>query len=150
MNDSGRPEDLVAGITRVSTLLESVIGRRVEEVSGLTLAQLAFLRCLERGGGALPLGGVAERLCCAKSNATQLADRLEAQGLVAREPDPQDGRSVRAVLTVEGRVRLEAGEAARQAAASELLGDVPSADLAELVALLDRVRAAAGGNERGE
>lgn len=149
MNKSTRPEALVAGIRRVATLLEAGLARGVEDASGLTLAQLSFLRCVEGGGGALSLGGVAERLCCAKSNATQLADRLEAQGLVRRVPDPADGRSVRAVLTEEGRRRLEAGEGARRAAAAEMLGDLPAADLEELVALLDRVRTAAGGVEEG-
>ena len=147
MNKSPAPESLIAGITRVAARLEAGLARAVEDASGLTLAQLSFLRCVQAGGGALSLGGVAERLSCAKSNATQLADRLEAQRLIVRSPDPADGRCVRALLTAEGRLRLAAGESARCAAAAALLGNVPAAELEELVALLDRVRTAAGGED---
>lgn len=142
MNKS--PAEVLDRIARVAARLEAGVARRVEDASGLTLAQLGFLRCVQGGGGALTLGGVAEKLSCAKSNATQLADRLEAQGLVVRAPDPRDGRSVRAVLTAAGRARLEAGESARRAAAAALLGEVPPAELQVLAALLERVHAAAG------
>ena len=51
----------------------------------------------------MPLGQLAERLSCVKSNITQLVDRLEADGLVARQPDPGDRRSKLAGLTAAGR-----------------------------------------------
>jgi DNA-binding MarR family transcriptional regulator len=40
---------------------------------------------------------------------TQLVDRLEAEGLVARVADPQDRRSIRAAITDEGRRRHAIG-----------------------------------------
>ena len=43
--------------------------------------KLAALHHLTQAGESLPLGQLAERLSCVKSNVTQLVDRLEADGL---------------------------------------------------------------------
>ncbi|MEU4245221.1 MarR family transcriptional regulator, partial [Actinoplanes sp. NPDC026619] len=51
----------------------------------------------------LGMGELGAVLGLAKSSVTGLVDRLERHGLVRREPDQQDSRMVRAVLTVEGR-----------------------------------------------
>lgn len=56
--------------------------------------------------GPITLWELAERLCCTRSNVTQLMNRLEAQRLVRRAPDPADRRSVRAEITEEGRAML--------------------------------------------
>ena len=51
----------------------------------------------------LSMGELAERLLCDASNVTGIVDRLEARGLVERQPDPDDRRVRRLVLTAEGR-----------------------------------------------
>jgi DNA-binding MarR family transcriptional regulator len=58
------------------------------------------------------LGELAQRLACVRSNVTQLVDRLEADGLVKREADSADRRSIRAVVTDAGRERQVAGSQA--------------------------------------
>src|SRR5713101_6008612 len=68
-------------------------------VVGLSLAKLLALKALSDAGESLPLGQLAERLSCVKSNITQLVDRLEADGFVARKADPGDRRTRLAVLT---------------------------------------------------
>src|SRR5882762_9337301 len=78
-------------------------------VVGLSWAKLAALKVLSEAGESLPLGQLAERLSCVKSNITQLIDRLEADGLVSRTGDPNDRRSRLAVLTAAGRKACEAG-----------------------------------------
>src|SRR5215216_5525248 len=70
---------------------------------GLSLPRLAALQRLIDAGDSLPLGQLADRLACVKSNVTQLVDRLEADGLVTRAPDPNDKRSRLAVITEVGR-----------------------------------------------
>ncbi|HSL69177.1 MAG TPA: MarR family transcriptional regulator, partial [Longimicrobiales bacterium] len=81
---------------RLETALASV---------GLSLAKLGALRHLIESGEPLALGQLAERIACVKSNVTQLVDRLENDGLVKRVPDPNDRRSVLALVTDEGRER---------------------------------------------
>jgi len=76
---------------------------------GLSSPKFAVLGVLVAAKEPLPLGELAEKLSCVKSNATQLVDRLEADGLVRRVADAEDRRSVRAEITALGRERHAAG-----------------------------------------
>jgi len=91
------------------------------EPLGLSLAKLGALSHLVTAGEPLPLGTLAERCACVRSNITQLVDRLEAEKLVVRSDDPRDRRSVRAELTEEGRSRHAAGLRALGKAERQLL-----------------------------
>ncbi len=62
------------------------------------LSLLSFTR-----HGALSLGTLGERLMVHPTSITSLIDGLEAQGLVARVPHPQDRRRTLAQLTDAGR-----------------------------------------------
>jgi DNA-binding MarR family transcriptional regulator len=79
---------------------------------GLSLAKLTVLGILVGSNSPLTLGELAQKLACVRSNVTQLVDRLETDGLVRREPDPADRRSIRAVITDAGRDRERAGSQA--------------------------------------
>ena len=63
--------------------------------AGLSLPKLMTLAALKDAGGSLPLGQLAAKLSCVKSNITQLVDRLEADGFVSRggHPHPPSGRA---------------------------------------------------------
>jgi len=120
----------------------SVVEARLEDAVapvGLSLAKLGVLQHLVEAGGPLPLGQLADRIACVKSNVTQLVDRLEAEGLVRRETDRADRRIVRAVITPEGQKRFEEGTRARVRAEQELAATIPAAlrpAAAELLAAL--------------
>lgn len=58
---------------------------------------------LERAGGRLRQGDLAERLVVERYNITRLLDRMEASGLVRREQAESDRRGIMAVLTEAGR-----------------------------------------------
>lgn len=88
--------------------LESRVEADLAEV-GLSLARYGALEQLAVAPAPLPLGELADRLSCVRSNVTQLVDRLEAEGLVRRVADPTDRRLVRAELTPAGRERQRAG-----------------------------------------
>ena len=79
---------------------------------GLSLAKLNVLGILVGSNTPLTLGELAQKLACVRSNVTQLVDRLESDGLVRREADPADRRSIRAVVTDTGRDREKAGSIA--------------------------------------
>src|SRR5947199_4325156 len=95
-------------VLHASGVLESRTELKLAE-AGLSLPKLAALDKLTKAGGSLPLGQLAERLACVKSNVTQLVDRLDADGLVTREFDANDRRSRLAVLTDAGRRAYETG-----------------------------------------
>ena len=92
---------------------------------GLSLAKLNVLSKLESAGEPLPLGTLAERCACVRSNITQLVDRLAAEKLVVRSDDPRDRRSIRAELTAEGRSRQATGLAALLEAERALVARIP-------------------------
>ena len=100
---------------------------------GLSLAKLGALRHLILASEPLTLSQLAERHCCGKSNVTQLVDRLESDGFVARESDPEDRRTVRATVTSSGRAvyeRASAILAEHERAIDAQLGRGPRAELA--------------------
>ncbi|HEX6350734.1 MAG TPA: MarR family transcriptional regulator [Candidatus Dormibacteraeota bacterium] len=75
--------------------------------SGLTPRMLQVLRHLA-ASGPLTVGEQAEHLRIGRAAATELIDRLEAKGLVARMRDERDHRRVFVWLTEEGKRRLAA------------------------------------------
>lgn len=142
MNDSGEPAggpltfEVLGALQAVAARLEVVL-----EPLGLSLAKYGALSKLVAAGEPLPLGTLAERCACVRSNITQLVDRLEAERLVVRVDDPRDRRSVLAALTAEGRTRHAAGGRALEAVERELLARIPGAQreaLRKLVRTLEK------------
>ncbi len=91
--------------------------------------------------GPTRLGVVAEHLRIAPRSATDVIDRLEQRGLVAREPDPDDRRAMNVRLTPQGGAVLAQVDAARRADAEHFFGDLSAAErrsLARMLATLDR------------
>jgi DNA-binding MarR family transcriptional regulator len=119
---------------------EGFVESRLSRI-GLSLPKLTALGRLVEAGESLPLGQLAERLACVKSNVTQLVDRLEADGFVTRAPDPNDRRSRLAVLTLAGRRAWERGTALQREAERELFSDLTVEEngvLSAIVAKLNR------------
>src|SRR5438477_3370298 len=122
-------------VLHVASSLEARVEARLAEV-GLSLPKLAALHQLAQAGDSLPLGQLAERLACVKSNVTQLVDRLEADGLVSRSSDPSDRRSRLAAITEAGRRAYEQGVPILQQAEHELLGVLSPDEAAQLARLI--------------
>jgi DNA-binding MarR family transcriptional regulator len=127
------------GVLHASSVLESRVEARLSEV-GLSLAKLAALHQLTEAGDSLPLGQLADRLSCVKSNVTQLVDRLEADGLVNRTGDPNDRRSRLAVLTDAGRSAFAKGSQIRMQVESELFGVLTAQESETLHQLLAKLQ----------
>src|SRR5215471_8679014 len=90
---------LVAALVRGAFLVDAVYADSARE-HGLTPQQGQLLCVLMPGSrGMSELGAM---LGLAKSSLSGLVDRTERNGLVRREPDPQDTRAVRVALTPEG------------------------------------------------
>jgi DNA-binding MarR family transcriptional regulator len=71
---------------------------------GITFSRYeALVLLVHSHDGALPLSKIGERLQVHATSVTNVIDRLEAAGLVRREPNPRDGRGTLAVTTQEGR-----------------------------------------------
>lgn len=138
--DVNHPRDVLFTVIHVAGMIQDRLEAALAP-TGLSLAKLGALRHLAEANEPLPLGQLAERIACVKSNVTQLVDRLEADHLVRRVPDPSDRRSVRAEITEEGRTRYDAGLQALEAAEDEVISELAPEDRDELQRLLDRLAA---------
>ncbi len=110
------------------------------EPLGLSLAKLGVLSKLVAAVEPLPLGTLAERCACVRSNITQLVDRLEAEKLVVRSDDPRDRRSIRAELTAEGRSRHAAGLKALEEAERAVVARIPAQHRQSFLESLEALR----------
>lgn len=119
--------------------MESRVEHALEE-GGLSLAKMKLLRHLNVTKEAMPLGALAEKNSCVKSNVTQLMDRMESEGLVRRVPDPDDRRSVRAQITAEGRRKYEAAAKRLAQAEAEVMSGFTASERAQFVEFLERLR----------
>jgi DNA-binding MarR family transcriptional regulator len=111
---------------------------------GLTFARYEALVLLAFSSrGELPMSKVGERLMVHPTSATNIVQRLAAQGFVDRVPNPRDGRGALARITPAGEDVMEA--ATRDLVVSDFnLGTLSTAELAQLFALLRKVRLGAG------
>jgi DNA-binding MarR family transcriptional regulator len=93
------PDGEVCGLVTALSQAIDRHTRRVAEQLGLTAAQAIALRELPEPR---TLRALADRMHCEASNATFVADRLEAMGLLERRPHPTDRRAKLLHLTPEG------------------------------------------------
>ncbi|HEY8552148.1 MAG TPA: MarR family transcriptional regulator [Thermaerobacter sp.] len=97
----------------------------------LTMPQLKVLFVLGARGPTRP-GVLAESVRTIPSNLTGILGRLEAHGLVERQPDPEDRRAAVVRLTPHGEQLLADLYAAGQELLAGLLAQVPTTDLEAL------------------
>jgi DNA-binding MarR family transcriptional regulator len=103
----------------------------------LSPAQCHVLHLIEPGQ-AVPMGELAGALSCDASNVTGLVDRLEARGLIARQPSPADRRVKVLSLTAAGK-RVRAVLIERLTAPPDALGRLSAQEQRLLVDLLRRI-----------
>jgi DNA-binding MarR family transcriptional regulator len=141
MNDlapGARAGQLIFFLHTVEERLEAAL-----EPLGLSVAKFGVLAKLVAAGESLPLGTLAERMACVRSNMTQLIDRLEADKLVRRVADPGDRRSIHAELTKEGRERYAAVLKTVEQAERELFSGLPENEQSVLLKLLSSLKCGA-------
>jgi len=136
----------MAVVTSVMRVQQILLGRADAALRphGLTFARYEVLMLLSFSKrGELPLGKIGARLQVNPASVTNAVDRLEAQGLVERVPNPRDGRGTLAHLTDAGRDRALA---ATETLNVELFGDLglDHEEQGRLFELLRDVRRAAG------
>ena len=87
----------------------------------------------------MALSDLAECTNSGRSNVTQLMDRLEAEQLARRVPDPEDRRRVLIEATSEGKQRYHAGIERSRQVASALMEPLNAEERRQLVEYLERV-----------
>jgi MarR family transcriptional repressor of emrRAB len=123
-----------------------VVADRMREAAGMELSSAAVLTALETFAGGASIDALRRVLGLSHSGGVRIVKRLEAEGLVAREPDPADRRAVRLHLTGDGRREARRLLATRQAALTPLLAGLGERESAALERLLERLLARATGS----
>jgi DNA-binding MarR family transcriptional regulator len=129
------PSDRAEAIAQVSTALLGRAARltRLLMKSGaheLSRTEMGVLGTLSEGSRRITQLALTEAL--AQPTVTQLVDKLEGRGLVARERSGDDARVVIVEITAAGLASLEEVRAEIRASMREALVDLPDADLTEL------------------
>lgn len=97
------------GFLDAHAALTRAMNVELEADGGLSLRYYDVLRQLAQSeGGRLRMAELADRVKLTRAGLTGLVSRLEAEGLVRREPDPVDGRGCFAVISEAGERRLAA------------------------------------------
>jgi DNA-binding MarR family transcriptional regulator len=129
------PEQLELSVSRLAHVLLRSGGPGLSRSAASALHRLAT-------AGPQRVTDIAAHESIAQPSATTLVGRLEAQGLVARGPDPADGRAVLVSITPAGEALLTERRRARAAtlgARLDALGPDERATLAAAVPILERL-----------
>jgi DNA-binding MarR family transcriptional regulator len=118
----------------VSNHVSQGFARKAEEL-GATVAEWVLLRTLLDAGPAAP-SRLAEAMGATRGTVTKLADRLIDKDLVARLPDPADGRAQILNLTTAGRALVPKLAAAADRNDAECFGHLSTEERADLVRIL--------------
>jgi len=118
------------GLVMVASRLFDQLDAELRAAHDLSLADYEILANLsEAPSRRLRMSQLAEGALVSRSRLTHHVNRMEAEGLVRREACPTDRRGAFAVLTDEGRARVEAAAPAHVAGVRRLFVDVLPAPL---------------------
>lgn len=123
-----------------STDIETEIRKRLRAMFGITLARFDYLAQLHRHPDGLRMSALSRYLMVTGGNVTGLTDELEKDGLVQRDAEPGDRRSVRVALTPKGCKAFERMASEHEGWVIELFGDLADSDRQQLHTLLGRLR----------
>ncbi|MEA3100228.1 MarR family transcriptional regulator [Caballeronia mineralivorans] len=120
-----------------------LLRRRFEQnarVSGLTRSQWQVLATLANNEG-INQSGLADLLEIEPITLGRIIDKLEAQGLIERHPDPADRRAWLLHLTPAARPKLTELRGLADVTRAEALAGVPEADTERLLRTLQALKA---------
>ena len=133
------PIGVVGRISRLAREIEA----RLEPVyreHGLEPGWHDILATLRRSGGTLRPTDLTNASMLTSSGTTKRLDKLEAAGLIARQPDPSDRRGTLIALTTDGRRLIDALTPAHLDNERRILGALSEADQRRLADLLRKLQ----------
>jgi DNA-binding MarR family transcriptional regulator len=130
-------------LVRTHARLWDQVETQMRQDSGLTMPRYDVLMQLNMAGGRLGLSELASMVVLSPSGLSKLLDRMEASGLIGREPDPRDARSTFARITPRGRSMVKKARESHHAWVQRAFGDaLDDGDVADLTRIMGRIDAA--------
>jgi DNA-binding MarR family transcriptional regulator len=148
MADDSGPEQVGSRFLSLAYALRKVLDEHMI-TSGLSLARTKVLRILDQQGS-LRQAALAAELGFAQRSVTQAVEGLARDGLVARRPDPADGRAKLVILTDAGAAALVASTDAGDQVLQRIFGTLDRAQLAALDDLLTAIGTATASTAHTE
>ena len=109
---------------------------RMRQAAGMELSSAAVLSALLTFADGASIDQLRRVLGLSHSGGVRIVRRLAARGLLNREPDPDDRRTVRVHLTADGRRAAARVVAARQEALGALLAPLGAREAANRICRL--------------
>jgi len=135
-----RGEDLPAlfgDLVRLEISLWSHLDRKLEMTHGLPLGWFVPMRAVSLStNGHLRVNEIAEALMITVGGTSKLVDRIAEAGYFQREPDPEDRRASRIVLTAAGKHEVAAAAKTQRSELMRLIGDTLDANEQRTLAML--------------
>ena len=129
-------------LVRTHTRLWEQVEAQMRRDNGLTMARYDVLAHLDMADGRLGLTDLASSILLSQSGLSKLLDRMEAAGLVRRDPDPRDGRAAITAITPQGRSLVRKARHSHHEFLRQTSGDaLDDEDLADLARIMDRISA---------
>lgn len=137
------------------TRLNQRFDRSLRDRVGISQAWFEALLRIERSGGFMTMGELADQIALTSGGVTRLVDRLFETGLVERRACATDRRVLYVALTAAGREKLsEAIDAHLVDLDREFIGRLSEHERATLVTVMERLRVpldpAAAAASRGQ
>jgi DNA-binding MarR family transcriptional regulator len=129
-------------LVRHETDLWNTVEKRMRGEGVLSLARLEVLRVVEAAPTGARVQDVATGVGTSIAAASRLLDRLAADGLLDRQPDAADRRSVRSTLSPRGRDAFALADERFERALSAALGAADADTVALGIAATARLQAA--------
>ena len=120
----------------ITNLIETEIRSRLRLEFGITLPRFDLMAQLDRHPEGLRMGELSKRMMVTGGNVTGITDLLEQEGLVQREPVPDDRRVFLVKLTPGGRQAFGRMAARHETWIRELTGALQEHERAALFELL--------------
>ena len=121
-------------------MIESEIRSRLRSEFGTTLPRFDLMAQLERHPAGLRMTDLSRRMMVTSGNITGITDQLADEGLVKREPDPNDRRAFVVKLTPAGRRLFDRMAAAHEGWILELFGGLGPTDMQRTYGLLAKLK----------
>ena len=130
------------GLLRTHARLWDRLEAQMRREHGLTIARYDVLAHLDSPGGRLRLSELASSVVLSPSGLSKLLDRMEASGLIRREPDARDARSTFAAITPRGRSLVRKARRSHHELLNQTFGDaLDDSDVADLTRIMGRIGA---------
>jgi DNA-binding MarR family transcriptional regulator len=129
-------------LVRHETALWNAVERRMRGEGVVSLARREVLRVVASAPDGARVQDVATGVGGSIAAASRLLDRLDADGLLVRAPDPTDRRSVRSRLSPAGEAALTVADGRFAEALDDVLGHADAAAITAGIAALERLQQA--------